>query len=127
MLSWTRVAFKAHTWNPGIVSSLAGIMGYTQATFVANAGATVTATSIQGVNRTQLRNDLTAYANNLAAYIRSNAPMAGIKDIVGGGKITPTPLVNGQTIRLSSNPNESGTPTDWAAIPSNYLATLTIT
>lgn len=120
-------AFKAHTWSPGIVSNLAGIMGYTQATFVANANATVTATSIQGVNRTQLRNDLTAYANNLAAYIRSNAPMAGIKDIVGGGTITPTPFVNGQTIRLSSNPNESATPTDWASIPSSYLANITIT
>jgi RHS repeat-associated protein len=120
-------AFKSHTWTAGIVSSLPTIMGYSQANFIADASPTITATTIQGINRTQLRNDLTTYSSNLAAYIRTNAPMAGVEDIVGGGFIAPTPFANGQTVRQSTNPFETGTPTDWTTIPSNYYATLSVT
>jgi len=119
-------ALKAHNWTTGIVANLPNIAGYTQAKFLADASPTVTPTTIQGVNRTQLRNDLTGYANNLAAYIRNNAPAAGVRDIVGGGTIVPTPFANGQSVRQTTNPNQNGTPTDWPSIPSNYHATVSI-
>jgi RHS repeat-associated protein len=121
-------AFKAHSWRPGVVGSLASAMGYSRSQFLADANpASLTSTSIQGINRTQLRSDLTAYANNLASYIQNNYPTAGVSDILGGGVIVPTPLSNGQTLRQTSNPNQSGTPTDWTAIPSQYDATISIT
>jgi YD repeat-containing protein len=120
-------AFKSHSWKTGVVNSLPSIMGYSQAQFVADAHATTTPTSIQGVNRNSLRNDLTAYAGNLASYIRSNLPRAGVSDVVGGGTVVPTPISNGQTVRQPTNPNQLGTPTDWTSIPSSYYATLSIT
>ena len=121
-------AFKAHSWRPGVVGSLASAMGYSRSQFLADANPTsLTSTSIQGINRTQLRSDLTAYASNLTSYIQNNYPTAGVSDIIGGGVIVPTPLSNGQTLRQTSNPNQSGTPTDWTAIPSQYDATISIT
>jgi RHS repeat-associated protein len=120
-------AYKPHNWKTGIVSSLPTIMGYTQAAFIADANPTVTATTIQGVNRTQLRADLTTYASNLAAYIRTNAPTAGVSDVLGGGTIIPTPLTNGQTIRQTANPNQSGPPATVATLPAAYTATISIT
>ncbi len=121
-------AFKSHTWKTGIVGSLPSIMGYSRSQFMADANpATLTTTSIQGVNRTQLRSDLGSYANNLSAYIKNNLPTAGVSDVIGGGVIVSTPITNGQTIRKTSNPNQSGTPTDWSSIPSSYFATLSVT
>ncbi len=120
-------AFKYHTWTTG-VSNLAGIMGYQQPQFLADAGGTVTSTSIQGVNRTALRNDLASYADNLASYIRNN-PNLALSDIVGGSTIVPTPFANGQTVRQTVNPNQYGTPTDWSSIPSGnngFIAMLSI-
>jgi hypothetical protein len=94
-------------------------MGYSQAQFIADAAPTVTATSIQGVNRNNLRNDLTTYAGNLASYLRSNLPQAGVSDVVGGGTIVPTPIRNGQTVRQTTNPNQYAAPTDWSTIPTS--------
>ena len=120
-------AFKPQTWKSGIVSSLPGIMGYTQAQFLADGGGTATAISITGVNRTNLRNDLATYANNLASYIRTKLPTAGVSDLLGGPAVVPVPLVNGVTVRQTSNPNQTGGITNWATIPSEYYATLSIT
>ena len=121
-------AFKAHSWKPGVVGSLASALGYSRSQFLADANlASLTSTSIQGVNRTQLRSDLTGYANNLSSYIQNTYPTAGVSDIIGGGVIVPTPLSNGQTLRQAFNPNQSGTPTDWTSIPSQYNATISIT
>jgi RHS repeat-associated protein len=120
-------AFKTQTWKPGIVANLPGIMGYTQEQFLADAGGTVTSTSIQGVNRTALRNDLATYANKLAAYVRANLPTGGVSDLIGGGTIVPTPISNGQTVRQAANPYQAGPPTASATIPSEYYASLSIT
>jgi len=124
-------AFKAHRYKTGIVANLPTIMGYTQAQFVSDAGASVSpdGTSISNVNRTTLRNDLTTYATNLAGYIRTNLPLAGVSDLVGGGTIVPTPFTNGVTVRQTSNPNQdpSVQPIVTASIPSEYLATLSVT
>jgi RHS repeat-associated protein len=121
-------AFKTQTWKTGKVSSLAGIMGYSQAQFLADAGGTVMPTSIQGVNRNALRSDLTTYAGKLATYVRANLPTGSVSDLVGGGTIVPTPFSNGQTVRQTSNPNlDSTVPvTVTATIPSEYYATLSI-
>jgi YD repeat-containing protein len=119
-------AFKAHTWKTGLISSLPGIMGYTQAQFIADSGANPTAISVQGVNRTALRNDLATYAGKLATYVRTNMPTAGVSDLVGGGTIVPAPFTNLQTVRQTTNPNQYAPPTAWTAIPSEYFATLSI-
>jgi RHS repeat-associated protein len=54
-------------------------------------------------------------------------PAAGVGDVVGGGTITPTPFANGQTLRQTSNPYQSGTTMEWASIPADYFATLSVT
>jgi RHS repeat-associated protein len=120
-------AFKSHNWKTGIVASLPSIMGYSQAQFLSDANASVTATSIQNVNRNNLRNDLASYAGQLATYIRNNLPTGGVSDVVGGGTITPAPFSNGQTVRQTTNPNQYGIPTDWTSIPSQYNATFSVT
>ena len=122
-------SFKSHTFTAGIVSNLPAIMGYNQAQFISDAGATVTANTIHNVNRAALRTDLTTYATKLASYIRTNMPLAGVSDVVGGGTIVPTPFSNGQTVRQTSNPNQdqSVQPAISATIPNQYFATLSIT
>ena len=120
-------AFKAHTWKTGIVGNLASIIGYTQAQFLADAGATVTSATVKNVNRTNLRNDLATYSSNLASYIRTNLPTAGVNDVIGGATIVPASFTNGQTVRQTANPNQSAAPTPWASIPSSYYATLSVT
>ncbi|MCQ4437650.1 hypothetical protein NO135_21880, partial [Clostridioides difficile] len=53
----------------------------------AKSGATSTADYAQNITRTNIRNNLTTYANNLATYLRSNMPAATVDDVVGGKSI----------------------------------------
>jgi len=120
-------AFKSENWSTGIVANLPAIMGYSQAGFLADGGGTLTSTQIQGVNRTGLRGDLTTYSNNLLTYIRQNLPFGGLSDVIGGATIIPTPFVNGQTVRQTSNPNQTEPPVAWGAtIDPDYEAELSV-
>jgi RHS repeat-associated protein len=115
-------AFKTYTRTSPI--NLASAMGYSRSAFLADAmaGATRTSTSISGINRTNVRNDLQTYAGSLANYIRTSAPSASVADIVGGRSIVPTGRV-----RQTSLPYQNGAPTESATIPATFQPTLTIT
>ena len=120
-------AFKTQTWKSGVVSNLPAIMGYSQAAFLTAGGGTVTPTSIQGVNRTALRNQLATYSTNVLNYVRQNLPTGGLSDFIGGSSIVPTAVVNGQTIRQTSNPNQAYSPSLWGpTIDPDYAAQFTV-
>jgi RHS repeat-associated protein len=79
-------SFKTHTFRTGIDLGNASITGYNAATYLSSAesGATVTSNYVQNINRNNIRNSLTAYATNLAGYLRTNIPTATLDDVVGG-------------------------------------------
>lgn len=94
-------SFKSHTHKNGI--NLASASGYNANTYLASArsGATITADYVQGINRTNIRNNLTSYANNLATYLRTNLPAGTLDDVIGGKTITPH---TGNALRQTSLP-----------------------
>jgi RHS repeat-associated protein len=106
---------------------LASTLGYSQSTFINDAenGATITPSSIVGLNRANIRNDLTSYANNLVQFIRTNNPAAATSDIIGGKTITP--LAIGTQLRQTSLSYAVGTIQTQPMIPSAYRTTLTLT
>lgn len=63
--------------------------GYDATTFLANAksGSTSTSDYIQNLNRTNIRNNLTSYSNNLISYLRQNKPSATLDDVIGGQRL----------------------------------------
>lgn len=71
-------SYKPHTFKTGIDLASASTTGYNAATYLSSAqsGATITADYVQNINRTNIRNNLTTYANNLANYLRANKPAA---------------------------------------------------
>jgi hypothetical protein len=105
-------AFKTFQVKPRI--DLAAAMSYVPSNFLTSAvaGATTTADYVQNINRANVRNSLTAYSNNLIAYLRQNKPSADLDDIVGGKTIVP---YNGSSIRQLSHPNllAASTPIDF--------------
>jgi hypothetical protein len=124
-------SFKTQTWKSGIVSNLANIMGYSQAAFLGMGGGTnpnpPTIPSIQGVNRTALRTQLNSYSAGLLNYVRQNLPEGGLSDLIGGSTIVPTALVNAQTVRQTSNPNQASPPTAWGpTVDPDYAAQFTV-
>ena len=116
-------AFKTYTRTNPI--NLASAMGYSRSSFLADAmsGATTTSSSIRGVNRTNVRNDLQTFATNLASFIKTNAPASSVADIVGGRSIVRTT----GTLRQTNLPYANGGTTDSTTIPSNFHPTLSIT
>jgi hypothetical protein len=77
--SYTRIAMR---------TDIATLMGYNAATFLTNAesGATIDPNGdfVQNMNRTNIRDDLTAFSTNLATWIKANKPDAQVEDILGG-------------------------------------------
>lgn len=84
-------SYKPHTFKTGIDLASASTTGYSAATYLsaAQTGATVTADYVQNINRTNIRNNLTTYANNLTNYLRANKPAATLDDVIGGKTIVP--------------------------------------
>ena len=123
---------KNYNRSAGIgLASLASALNYNQAgqpTFLDDArnGATITSTSITGLNRSNVRNDLATYANNLVQYIRTNNPAAATTDIIGGKTIVP--LAIGTQLRQTSlSYAVAGTVQNQPNIPSAFRTTLTLT
>ncbi|PLX61400.1 DUF6531 domain-containing protein, partial [Sedimenticola selenatireducens] len=118
-------SFKSHTHKTGI--NLASASGYNASTYLsaARSGATINTNYAQGINRTNIRNNLTTYANNLATYLRSNKPAGVLDDVLGGKTITPH---SGGNLRQTTLPYQdtSVALTEWVNIPSNYSPTLRI-
>ena len=121
-------SFKQHTVVAGL-SNLATVLGYTQNQLLTDAGGTIDSVSISNVNRSNIRNDLAAYAANLVAYIKSNNPTWTVNDVAGGKIIqylTGSPLR--QTALPYLSPSQpSGFPQNWgAAVPNAYRTCFTI-
>ena len=83
-------SLKPHALKTGIDVKVA--TGYNAASYLASAklGATTGANSIAGLNRPNVRANLTTSASNLVTYLRVNKPAADIDDVLGGKTIVPT-------------------------------------
>lgn len=119
-------SFKPHTLKAGINLSTAS--GYNAPGYLAQAmtGATLTTDYLQGVNRTNIRNNLDTYSKNLTNYLRANQPAGTLDDVVGGMSITPHSSGN---LRQTTLPYQdtSVAVTEWTTdIPANYKPTLQI-
>ncbi|MHA7602601.1 DUF6531 domain-containing protein, partial [Alicycliphilus sp. T452] len=118
-------SYKPHTFKTGI--NLVSATGYNAASYMssATAGATSTADYVQNFNRTNVRNNLTTYANNLAGYLRSNVPVGALDDAIGGMRIDPH---TGGSLRQASLPYQdtSVALTEWTDISNSYKPTLRI-
>ncbi|WP_445371982.1 RHS repeat-associated core domain-containing protein [Methylomonas sp. HW2-6] len=117
-------SYKPHTLKAGI--NLITASGYNAATYLTQAktGATLTTDYIQGVNRTNIRNNLNTYATNLTNYLRTNQPAGVLDDAVGGMTINPH---SGGNLRQTVLPYQDTTValTEWTTdIPANYKPTL---
>ena len=70
-------SFKTHTGSTPLISTRAALAtamgGYTAAGLVNDAGGTVEANQVENLNRTNIRQDLEGYANDLTAYIKTPA------------------------------------------------------
>jgi len=117
-------SYKPHTRKTGI--DLVTATGYNAAAYLAAAtsGATVTADYVQNIHRTNIRNNLAAYAGNLAAYLRTNKPAGVLDDVIGGMTINPH---SGPILRQTTLPYQdtSVALTEWTTdIPASYKPTL---
>ena len=115
-------SFKTHSYTSSI--NLASAMSYNRDDFLSDAlsGTTIGTDYVQSVNKTNLSNDLAAYAMNLVDYIKANNPGATLDDIVGGKSINPLATYPRQT----SLPYEQSITSEWTDIPSQYQTSLQI-
>ena len=121
-------SFKLHTISTRL-SNLGTALGYTQNQFLSDAGGTIDSVSIRNINRSNLRNDLTGYANNLVNYILANNPAWTLNDVVGGKTIQ---YLTGSPLRQTSLPylspsQPSGFPQNWGStVPNAYRTCFTL-
>ena len=71
-------------------NDISAALGYSQSSFLTRAtnGSTIVSTGstpyVQGINRSNIRDDLVSYSDNLVSYINTNMPAASTHDIIGG-------------------------------------------
>jgi len=85
-------SFKSHTKTYGLMSgTLKSAMGYTQSSFLTEAEEDSDSGTnwIEDLNKSNIRNELDAYTDNLIEYIRDNLSDGGMKDLIGGLSIDP--------------------------------------
>ncbi|WP_254640740.1 RHS repeat-associated core domain-containing protein [Burkholderia sp. GbtcB21] len=120
-------SYKTHSFKTGINLASSSTTGYDATTYLnsAKSGASITANYVQNINRTNIRNNLTTYANNLAAYLRANMPTATVDDVVGGKSID---LIYGAIPHYTSPPlqNTAYALQDQTDVPISMKATLRI-
>jgi RHS repeat-associated protein len=87
-------AFKRYAWRTGALTQAAldSALGFSASTFVTSAisgasSSTSGAPQIANPNRTNVRNNLQAYSQNLLAHIRTNYPAHETADVIGGRDI----------------------------------------
>jgi RHS repeat-associated protein len=120
-------SFKTYTAISASIN-LASATGYSQSSFLplAEAGATITPTSVQNLNSANIHNALTGYANSLVNYIKTNTPTATLKDVIGGKYIKPLtqPYTPGTSLPYEK---PGDTPTIWTGdIPNSYRTTMEV-
>lgn len=86
-------SYKPHTLKSGL--NVPTIANYSQTTFLersrigSTSSPTPTPIWVQGLNRTNIRADLSSMAVSLSNHVRQNLPNGTIDDLVGGRTITP--------------------------------------
>ena len=89
-------SLKTHTYSTPLISSRpalgSALGGYTAAGLVNDAGGTVAQNQVENLNRTNIRQDLATYANDLTAYIKTQQPDGDFRSIFGGRTIDPSPV-----------------------------------
>ena len=85
----------------------------------AKSGATVTPDQVRGLNRDNIRADLSSVSMNLADWIRKNKPTATLSDIIGGKSIVP---FYAGALRQTRNPlaDTSRSQDEWTEIPAEF-------
>lgn len=120
-------SYKPHTFKTAIDLTSASITGYNATTYQTSAksGASITTNYVQNINRSNVRSNLTTYANNLATYLRANKPTATLDDVIGGKTIVP---YYGAAIRQTALPYQDTafTTTDLTDIPNSLKPTLRV-
>ena len=120
---------KVYDRSPGLTASgIASAMGYSQSTFLANALAgstTPTLASIVGINRNNIRGDLSAFSSNFVQYVRANYFAASTADIIGGKAIKPLQVGTRQRLEKPL-PYQYGSASTPPELPSYVRTTLTL-
>jgi transglutaminase-like putative cysteine protease len=90
-------AYKAYSYTSKI--DIGQATGYNRAALLAAAGGTMgdSGSSIQNMNETALRSQLSAYSSNLINAIKSQYPNSTVDQIVGGRSIVQTALTQYST------------------------------
>lgn len=81
-------SLKFHSVTAG-VPNLSSALGYNRSQFLTDAGGTIGSYSISSVNRSNVRADLTNYANDLVGYINQNDRTWSVGSVIGGKSIQP--------------------------------------
>ena len=111
-------------------AGLASAIGYTTSTFTSDAKANYTpdstGTSISGLNRNNIRRDLTNYTSNLVNYLKANHPGFGPNDVLGGHSIQPLRLNTQQ--RIVAIPYQTSGSQVWtyASLPNTFRTQITL-
>lgn len=115
-------SFKAHTAKTGI--NLDSALQYDKAIFLSQATQGMTSGSgfVQAVNRSNIRNSLSAMTNTLVTHIRTHMPGAGMDDIIGGKQIE---AIKNKPFEITL-PYETARLDEWTGIPDSYNTTLRI-
>lgn len=118
-------SIKKHTMVQGI--DLAAATRYDPAEFLsaARAGATIQGDSVQGINRGAVRDRLTAYSNNLAAYLRANKPTATLSDVIGGKRL-PRSFFRRERNKTLLYRDPAVSEEIWQTVPVGYQPTLRV-
>ncbi|WP_410209748.1 RHS repeat-associated core domain-containing protein [Aquirhabdus sp.] len=118
-------SFKQHNRKTGI--DLKTALGYNATTFLTDAisGATINTDYVQKINRTNIRNNLTKYSNNLVSYLRTNMPTATLDDVLGGSTVIPITTLSHLDL-LPYMRKDINTVVVLDNIPVNYKPTLQI-
>ncbi|WP_084545442.1 RHS repeat-associated core domain-containing protein [Cupriavidus malaysiensis] len=118
-------SYKPHVVKQGI--DLNAAAGYNAAAFLQNAksGATITPDLVRGLNRDNIRADLSRVSMNLADWIRKNKPTATLSDIIGGKSIVP---FYAGALRQTRNPlaDTSRSQDEWTEIPAAFKPTVRV-
>jgi len=113
-------AFKVYERTTGI--NLAAAMGYDRASMIAAAAGASGTDYVQNLSEAGIDSTLTAYANNLATFLRASQANEDMAAIVGGSKIRITQAVVLPT-SLPFNPVDQGT---WTEIPAQFIHTVRV-
>jgi RHS repeat-associated protein len=124
-------AFKVSEPIAGM--DLGGAMGFSSNALMTMAAGTVNGNYVSNLSEVSIRGTLTGYTTNLLNYILSNAPNAGVQQILGGQYIVPSTNASLPTSLMFptyvwDQPGVAEMPiVNWNNEPTNLMSSMTIT